>query len=418
MNWKLLLLPLLCFLLALGSCRKDEEILRDSSAKLEFSTDTIIFDTVFTSIGSATKILKVYNNNNQRVSISSIYLADASASSYRVNVNGAPGEPGVQFTDVEIPAEDSIFVFIEVTIDPNEINSPLIEADSLVFETNGNVQDVDLVAWGQDANFYFPQETGQIEGLPPFTCLDADGNPGPCSDDIPGVNVTWTNEKPIVIYGYVIVDEDDCLTIEAGTQIYFHEGSGLWVWEGAQLKVLGSFENPVVFQGDRLEPEFDDVPGQWDLIRLYNGEAGMDHIIQHAEIKNSILGLEVQTIPFETTSGGPYDPAEISANKLILSNTIIRETSAIGLLARNFQIDATNCLFANAGQYTCAVRGGGNYDFWHCTFANYWSFGGRSTPSFFATNLFEYNQGAIWSSTGLNLTARSCIMSGTLRRKT
>ncbi len=198
---RLTLLCLCTILLALSACRKDEQISTDSGIMLEFSRDTVIFDTVFTTIGSATQALKVYNRDDQAVEVSSIYLAKGDQSSWRMNVDG---DAVSSIEDVFIPGNDSIFIFLEVTIDPNDMNSPLIETDSIMFSTNGNQQDVDLVAWGQDAIFFTP--TNFQDGLPPFTCLDGD-----CFNNEPETIVTWTSEKPIVIYGYLIVDEGDKL---------------------------------------------------------------------------------------------------------------------------------------------------------------------------------------------------------------
>jgi len=142
----------LFFIITMDSCKK-EEFSTDGNAKLEFSQDTIIFDTVFTQVGSSTEVFTVYNRKNQAIKISSIRLASGMTSNYRLNVDGVPGK---SFEDVEIAAEDSLFIFVEVTVDPNNTNTPLIVSDSILFETNGNLQDIDLVAWGQDAYFHSP----------------------------------------------------------------------------------------------------------------------------------------------------------------------------------------------------------------------------------------------------------------------
>lgn len=376
-------LIVLSVLVAFTSCRKDELVSDDSSIVLTFSRDTVLFDTVFTTVGSATRTLKVYNNSSNAIEISDIYLGGDENSAFRVNVDG---DPGTDFEDVMIPGGDSIFIFVEVTVDPNGANTPLIEEDSLVFITNGNVQDVDLVAWGQDANFFFP--TNQVSGLPDFTCLDGD-----CLNDGGPVDVTWTSEKPYVIYGYLIVDSLDHLTIEAGTTVYFHNGSGLWVFEDGQITVNGTVEAPVTFRHDRLESLYDDLPGQWDLIRVNEGQAGRDNIFRNVVIKNSILGIQAQ--PLVLQEEDVFKP--VSENQLILENVIIQQTSAFGLFLRNYRVDAKNSVFASSGQYSCGITGGGSYDFQHCTFGNYWLFGTRTTPGFFMSNLYEDEAGFLQS---------------------
>jgi hypothetical protein len=367
---------------------------------LEFSRDTVIFDTVFTTVGSATQTLKVYNRGEQAVEVSSIYLAEGEQSSWRMNVDG---EAGTSISDVFIPGNDSIFIFLEVTIDPNDLNSPLIVEDSILFSLNGNLQDVDLVAWGQDACFFTP--TNFVNGLPPFTCLDGD-----CFPDAPPppIDTTWTSVKPIVIYGYLIIDEFDKLTIEAGTQIYFHEGSGLWIWEGGQLTVNGEADAPVVFQHDRQEMDYDDIPGQWDLIRINEGPAGMDNVLNYAIIKNSIIGIEAKPLTLELED----IEKPTSDNWLEMNNCIVQQTTAFGVLARKYRVRATNCLFANAGQNVFGISGGGEFEFKHCTFGNYWFFSNRTEPAFYMSDLYRDEAGAANQATIEGIEAINCIMYG------
>jgi hypothetical protein len=110
------IIALLFILLTTFSCRKDE-IITDSSAKLSFSTDTLIVDTVFSTIGSTTRRIVVYNRNNQRINISTIAVAGGLNSQFRINVDGVSGN---QHQNVEIEANDSLFIFVEVTIDPKQ----------------------------------------------------------------------------------------------------------------------------------------------------------------------------------------------------------------------------------------------------------------------------------------------------------
>ena len=138
------------FFLIFSSCKKKDDFITDPSFKLDFSTDSIVFDTVFTTVGSITKQLKVYNNNKQNVKISSIQLSGGNSSNYRINIDGSPT---TSLTDVEIAGNDSLYIFIKVIIDPNDENSPFVVDDKIVFITNGNKQDIDLVAWGQNAYY-------------------------------------------------------------------------------------------------------------------------------------------------------------------------------------------------------------------------------------------------------------------------
>ena len=352
-----IILLLLCTVIIWSSCKKDD-ILRDSSARLSFSTDTILFDTVFVTFGSTTRILKVYNNNDQDVEVSSIVLAGGSNSKYRINVNGVNG---TNFTNVKIRAKDSIFIFVEVTIDPNNSSTPFIVADSIVFNLNGNVQMVDLVAFGQNAHFIRP-DVFPTNGFPDYSVV--------CSVNM---DTTWGPNIPHVVFGYAVVDSACTLTILPGTQIYFYNKSGLWVFKDGKLIVNGSITDPVVFQGTRLESAYQEEPGQWDRIWI---NEGAESTINYAIIKNAFIGLQPEVLFDENAT----------TKKVTVTNTIIRNMSGFGIFARNFEIEASNTVVANCGSYCAALTRGGDYNFDHCTFANYWRFGQRSTPALYLNN--------------------------------
>jgi len=355
------------------SCKKDELII-DSNASLEFSNDTILFDTVFTTVGSATKNFKIYNPHNQTIKISRIYIAGGSSSFFRMNVDGIPGR---DFTNITIEAGDSLFIFTEVTVDPNNGNNPLVVTDQIIFETNGNTQDVDLVAWGQDAYFHAPANGS---GSSFFTL--------PC-------NEVWMNDKPHVVYGWAVVDSLCNLNILPGTQVHFHNNSGLLVYNDGVLNVSGTENNKVVFQGDRLEYAYDKLPGQWNGIwMLASGDCTMDNAI----IKNGTFGIRCDTVG---TSG----------NGLVMSHSIIENMSSLGIYGNaGAKIKATNCLVNNVGQYTVALTIGGDYTFNQCTFTNNWLFGDRSTPGMIVTNWYEYNSTNIVRP--LYLSVDNCIIYG------
>jgi len=369
MNTQRLLFISLLFIL-LASCRKEEEIFDGSSAQLNFSTDSITFDTVFTTIGTSTKHFMVYNPYSETVKISSIRLTGGQQSNFRINVDGRSGN---SHQDVEIPPKDSIWVFVEATVDPNNLQNPFVIEDYVEFITNSNRQTVKLVAWGQNAIYYTP--TTFSNNLPDYTCLT-----GPCGDDIPPVNVQWTDSLPIVIYGYVVVDSLDELTIQAGTKVHFHNSAGLWVYSGGKLTVNGTKEEPVIFQGDRLELPYSERPGQWDRIWI---NEGAQNSINYAIIKNAFIGIQAEVSPF---TNPPYDPN--TPRYLEIKNTIIDNSASVGLLSSIFTIDAENLLITNSGQHNVVLRSAGDYNFTHCSFANYFDAAKRETPSFFVLNSF------------------------------
>ncbi|MFT6699702.1 MAG: hypothetical protein ACJAVD_001203, partial [Porticoccaceae bacterium] len=143
---------LICIaLVSVSSCRKDFSTIPNFGS-LEFSKDTIFLDTVFTNIGSATYNLKVYNRGSKSITIPKITLENGTSSNYRLNVDGITGK---EFNDIDILAKDSIFVFIETTINANNIINPLY-TDKILFDNGSNQQDVNLVTLVQDANFIYP----------------------------------------------------------------------------------------------------------------------------------------------------------------------------------------------------------------------------------------------------------------------
>ena len=209
----LLILILLAF--SFQACKKEHHISDDPSLKLSFSADTVLFDTVFTSLGSATHQLKIYNRSDNDLKISSIRLTGGEASPYRFNLDG---ENGTEFYDKTLPAGDSLFSFLRVTINPNDMNTPFVVEDELEFVTNGNTQTIKLLAWGQNANYIVGDKvTSAIAGK--YTIV---------ADSLQ--TTVWTNERPYVVYGWALINSYGTLKIEAGTQVYCHQGSGIFAW--------------------------------------------------------------------------------------------------------------------------------------------------------------------------------------------
>ena len=276
----------ICFSISFISCKKDK-LLTDPSATVAFSQDSILFDTVFTTIGSATRNIRIINNNNQKINISAIYLEQGQSSNFMLNVDGVPGKT---VNDVEILAHDSIYVFVQVNVNPTSALSPLIIQDKIIVNVNGNYQSVALEAWGQDAHYHFPDKAIQYKnGYLPYSTV---------STVTTGVTVNWgggalgqpDDDKPHVIYGWLVVDSLQKLVINPGVKVYFHQNAGLWVYRYGTLQVNGTKGNEVIFQGDRREADYADLPGQWD--RIWINEGHTDNYINYAIIKNSFIGVQ------------------------------------------------------------------------------------------------------------------------------
>lgn len=354
------------------ACKKDDDFSLDPSLKLAFSTDSILFDTVFTQLGggndprSLNKQFLVYNHNNNAVK-TTVRLGGGPNSPYRINVDG---ESGVVINDIEIAANDSIFVFVEVTLDQNNTSSPLIVLDSIIFETNGNMQHVMLAAWGRDAHYY---PSVQI-----------------CDE-------VWSDkEKPYVIYNNMLVPPGCTLTINAGAHVHSNPRSIILV-QGT-LIVNGTTDEPVVFQGDRLEYAMRNVSGQWGGIWFLRGS--IDNRMNNTVVKNGVFAARVDSL------------SENSNPNLRLFNSIFLNQQVVGLTALTAQIEATNCVFANCGQFTFFGDIGGDYHFRHCTFANFNTSFNRKNPQFGFADVQRDDNDKIIRTFDLAYKLENCIIYG------
>ena len=354
---------------------EDEKYASSSDVKLNFSENLVRFDTVFTTMGSAVQSLKIYNPYDQPVLVSSIRLASGDRSNFKLNVNGSPGN---EVFGVEIPSKDSIYIFVEVTIDPSGKNLPFIVRDSIELVTNENLQYISVIAWGQDVVLV----KGNISQA-----------------------TSWTADKPYLVDASVRIDSNAILRINPGARIYFRNGTGLYV--KGKIVVSGSVSQPVIFQGARQEGIYQHMPDQWNGILLYSGSH--DNVFNFSEIKNAGIGLQVGTI---------NDDGYAS---VVLANTKIYNHSYSGIFALHSKIKAYNCVISNCGSYAAALLVGGEYEFYHSTIANYWhSFAPflRTTASLMISNhiIIEKKNGKNEKLTG-NLDRAyfgNCIITGNI----
>lgn len=371
----LILLPVLW-----SSCRTDFDAV-PSAGNLEFSRDTVYLDTVFSNIGSSTYNLKVYNRSREDISIPEIQLSLGEASRYRLNVDGISGS---SFGNIQIPARDSIFIFIETTVDISDLGqTQFLYSDAIEFDSGEHQQKVPLVTLVKDAVFLYPKkyEDGSIETI--YLGQDENGD----EVSIQGFlledgELHFTNEKPYVIYGYAAVPSGKTLKIDPGARIHFHQDSGLIISDGASLQATGAFsedqvllEKEIIFEGDRLEPRFSEIPGQWGTIWLRPGST--NNVLDHVSIRNAGIGLWV-------AGEGTGDASEVT-----IRNTQIYNSSVTGLLAQNAAIAAENLIINNSGQSSLHITLGGSYSFRHSTFANFWNQGYRTYPAVLIENFLE-----------------------------
>ncbi len=347
-RYLLQILVVAALMVSLFSC-EDEGYMKSQDAQLRFSADTITFDTIFTTIGSTTQHLRVYNPYDESILISRIRVAGGDFSNFRLSVDGKSTNEAYE---IEVPARDSIYIFVEVTIDPTGQNLPMVIQDSIEFTTNSKLQNIKLIAYGQD----FKLIKGETVGT-----------------------TTWTSEKPYLVYDYAYVDSLSTLTIEPGTRIHFHKGAGMYV--KGTVKAEGTFQEPIRFLSDRLEDNYKNIPDQWNGIILFSGSH--DNVFNYTNIKNANIGLQVGTIEEEGFAS------------LQLSNARIENMAYAGLFALKSKITGYNNVIANCGFYAAALLVGGEYEFYHTTIANFWgnySSRSRSTSSLVLSNVLVVQQ--------------------------
>lgn len=315
---------MICILCWQTSCRK-ETFIESPDARISVSLDTLRFDTVFTTTGSITGLVKVFNDNDQKLKLSYIRMAGGQSSYFRMNADGTEAQ---EVRDLDILAKDSLYVFVSVTINPNANQLPFLVQDSIMIGYNGNEQKIQLEAYGQNAHFI---RNGLVK-----------------------TNTRFTNDLPYVILGGLLVDTNAILTIDKGARMYFHADAPL-VIDGT-LEVTGTKKDSVLFTGDRLDEGYRDLPASWPGI--YFRSSSKNNSLQYAVIKNAYQGLVA-------------DQPSLNANpKLTLRECIIDNIYDAGIYGIRTSIRASNCLVSNCGLNMLLVSGG-DYQFTHCTVASY-----------------------------------------------
>ena len=366
------LLRIVCFILAVtslcfSSCQKDTLFETDSIEDLEFSTDTVAFDTVFTTLGTTTRQVKIYNVGSQNIRLESISLRGGRASRFRLNVDG---DTAMVVRDVEIRAGDSIFVFVQANINPNDATAPFLIEDAIVLKSKTKERAIPLTAWGRNAVYHVPDHVlRNADGTIP---TDNFGNPYRYSvidcDH-------WRHDLPHVIVGYAVVDSRCTLNLSAGDELYFHNDAVLWIYDSASLHVAGTAEQPVLFSSIRHDGYYNELPGQWGYIWLSTGSK--DNTIDGAIIENGYVGILADT----NVNNNPT---------LTISNTIVRHQSLAGILGQTAKIVGNNILIHTCGTATLALQYGGQYQFTNSTFANYWKYTTRTAPSVILNNHYTF----------------------------
>ena len=334
----------------MGSCHKEQFTTKGA---LSFSSDTLTFDTVFTTLGSTTKIFKVRNTQSKSIHVSDIKLMQLQGSQFRINVDGVAG---TEFKNIDIPAHDSIYVFVEVTINPNSANNPFVIFDQIQFITNGITQNVALEAMGQNAYYHFSEHV-------------LGGNTTTFHADRPHIIVNRNGGLPIFA-----IDTNATLIIEPKCQIYL--GPNALITVDGTLNAHGNdWNDSIVFQ--YIRHDYPNAPGQWLGITYSRiGHINMDHVV----IDQSTFGisdeyvLDVIANAQITTSNLTHYSSDPNIPTVTLDKCIIRNCSSSALTAIRTTLHATNCLFHSSGGKMIVFAMGGTYTVNNCTMANVYNY--------------------------------------------
>jgi hypothetical protein len=316
----------LAFIFLISSCKKNSFI-TSAGALVNFSSDTLKFDTVFTSVGSITQSVKIINQNNQKLMLSEISLAGGAVSPFKINIDGAPG-PAAK--NIELGANDSLYVFVTVNVNPAAGTLPFVLEDSIQVSYNGNQHYIQLQAWGQNAIFL---RNTKIT-----------------------VNTVWPDTLPYVILGGLLVDSNATLTIQKGCKIYLHANAPFLI-DGTLLVQGEKYDSTkIYFQGDRLDAPYNSFPGSWP--GLFFRTTSKDNILEFAVLKNAYQGVVAE------------DPSSDGNPKITLNECILDDIFDAAILGVHTSIQAQNCLVSNSGK-NIVLGYGGNYNFTHCTVASF-----------------------------------------------
>lgn len=347
--------------LLLPGCKPREEQLQTSGG-LEFSTDTVKFDTVFTTLRTVTQRLWVYNRNPRAVTVDLISLDNPSTSPYTLLINGDLKQTA---TGVLVRGQDSLLLLVRAQLKDNGQNGlakAYVQQEYLNFSTNGQQQRVLLRSFGQ--NIYLHQHTRL-----------------PC-------NAVWTNDRPHVLYDTVLVPLGCTLRLRPGTRVYAHAGAVLLVQgtllvnspadftpgSGATDTISAKSAQVVRFAGDRSnEAQYATAPGQWAGIQFYPGSRG--NLVRYAVVQNAAQGLlvlstgngpaidlAVQNSVVRYISGGSVSFAGLKSNGLGLQGA--------GILNVFGKVTVENTLFSDCYEFAMYGLGGSN-SLNFCTVANY-----------------------------------------------
>jgi len=321
----------------LSSCR-EYRLSDDPTLKLRFSHDSICFDTVFTTIGSSTQRIIIYNDHSNAMLIKQVAV---SGQYFHINLDGE--NRGEYLRDIQINGHDSMYMFVRVNVDPQADNSPVLIRDSIIFAlSDGSTQIVKLEAYGQNVRIIRTQR-GRT--------------------DYPAGH-TFSAELPYLIYDTLVAGGP--LTLQKGATLYMHYGVNIIAY--SDFIAQGTQDEPIRLLGDRKDRLFDSVPyayasGMWGGVYLNHltGDAVPRYECNYTDILSGTVGLYC------------YSEDETNRPSLLLANSRIHNHAAYGVVLENTDALIYNTEISNAASY-CLYLCGGEHRIVHSTIASYFGY--------------------------------------------
>lgn len=324
----------------MSSCIEDGFTTSPSDAPLA-SVDTLHLGTVFTDEGTPTHRFTLRNNSSKSVNLTDIRISGDHSGCFRMNVDGFSG---TEFSDVEIRAKDSIYVFVEATLPANGADVPVTVRAKFDYTACGVTRTVVLDAQGRDA----VRLRGRVlEG-----------------------RTTFVAGRPYIVYDSLLVAPGAELRLEPGTELYFHDDA--WLEVQGTLTSRGTPDRPVHMAGDRTgnvvaDISFDIMSRQW--AGLYFTSTSRDNVLEHTDVRNTWDGVAVVG-----------SPAAGLRPQLRLVNSTLHNSAGYVLQAVHADTEAYGCQFSEGGEGLVRLHGG-SHVLNHCTLANYYLFAAIGGPA-------------------------------------
>ncbi len=299
----------------------DDSVTTSGSAQPEFSADTISLGQMWAGETSPTAMMRIYNRQSQGIILSRVAVGRCSGGDLRLNLDGVGGE---EFTNVEIRANDSLFLLAEATPAP------------------GFTATVEITA------------NGVTHTIPVSGTAIA---PVELTDMTIASDYTIPSGSQVRVGGTLTIASGATLTIGEGSTLYFRDGASIRA-EGS-IVAIGTPDAQITLRGDRLSNvvpsiPFDVMSGQWEGIAFGSSSTGSE--LSHVSVVNTCSGISL-------ASG-----AELTLTDCRVSNSRTTLIAADGAL-----LTATGCEFSNAGASLLSLTGGTS-SLLRCTLSNHYLF--------------------------------------------